>query len=52
MLRNFPVVTVFAAPDTRTISLGPLERSEGESDERYRERREIVDALLLLADTE
>jgi len=44
------VITVFAAPETTTLALGPLERNEGESDERYRERKGIVDTLLSIPD--
>jgi|SRR5258707_8522886 hypothetical protein len=44
------VITVFAAPETAGIDPGPLERSAGESDERYQQRQALFDELMSIPD--
>jgi hypothetical protein len=44
------VITVFAAPETAGLVPGELERTEGETDERYARRKGLVDELMSIPD--
>jgi hypothetical protein len=44
------VITVYAAPETADLVPGELERSEGETDERYAQRKRLVDELMSIPD--
>jgi len=46
------VISVRAAPETMGMAPGPLERSPGESETRYRKRRKIFDQLLSIPDAD
>jgi len=44
------IITVFAAPETSAMTHGPLERSRGESEERYKQRQALFDELMSIPD--
>ena len=44
------VIAVHAAPETANLVPGPLERTEGESDKRYAQRKKLVDELMSIPD--
>jgi hypothetical protein len=44
------VITVYAAPETAKLVPGELERTEGENDERYAQRKRLVDELMSIPD--
>lgn len=44
------VLTVYAAPETAKLVPGELERTKGETDKRYEQRKKLVDELLSIPD--
>src|SRR5919199_314883 len=44
------VITVYAAPETVNLVPGELERTEGETDDRYARRKRLVDELMSISD--
>jgi hypothetical protein len=44
------VITVYAAPETARLVPGALERTEGETDERYAQRKRLVAELMSIPD--
>lgn len=44
------VLTIYAAPETAKLAPGELERTRGETDERYEQRKKLVDELLSIPD--
>ena len=44
------VLTVYAAPETAKLVPGELERTKGETNERYEQRKKLVDELLSIPD--
>jgi len=44
------VINVYEAPETANLAPGVLERSEGESDERYAQRKKLIDELMSIPD--
>lgn len=43
-------ITVYAAPETANLTPGELERTESETDERYAQRKKLVDELMSIPD--
>lgn len=46
------VISLYIAPEIAEVPHGRLQRSEGESDERYAQRRALFDELMTLPDDE
>ncbi len=46
------VISLYVAPEAATVRHGKLQRSEGESDERYAQRKALFDELMTLPDAE
>lgn len=46
------IITMLVPPEAATLVPGPLLRSEGESDARYKERSELLDRLFALPDSD
>jgi uncharacterized protein (UPF0548 family) len=44
------VITVYEAPETANLVPGELERTEGETDERFAQRKRLVDELMSIPD--
>jgi hypothetical protein len=44
------VITIFAAPETATMTAGELARGDGEPTERYERRKALFDELLSIPD--
>ena len=44
-------ITMFVPPDAADLVPGSLVRSEGESDERYRQRARLMDKLFVVPDS-
>jgi hypothetical protein len=44
------LITVYAVPETANLVHGQLERTTGETDERYAQRKALVDELMSIPD--